>query len=238
MMKRHTTKGCEGNRRAFTLIELLVVVAIIGILAAILFPVFARARENARRASCQSNVKQILLGIMQYTQDHDERYMPMYTTSPSEYWPQMVAPYLKSTQIYNCPSATGAPYSAITNLFPYYGINTQLFECNGVSTCSPKGIPLSFVEKPSETVLMTDSEDLVNKKGNPRVNPQGFSTISAYNAPSCYPQYRHLDTTTVGFFDGHVKAMRKTDLEKVVSSEDGYTFASNDDGRFVLWNQY
>ena len=63
----------QRQKRGFTLIELLVVVAIIGILAAILFPVFARARENARRASCQSNLKQIGLGIAQYTQDYDER---------------------------------------------------------------------------------------------------------------------------------------------------------------------
>jgi prepilin-type N-terminal cleavage/methylation domain-containing protein len=61
------------KRTGFTLIELLVVIAIIAILAAILFPVFARARENARRASCQSNLKQIGLAVYQYTQDYDEK---------------------------------------------------------------------------------------------------------------------------------------------------------------------
>ena len=67
-------------RSAFTLIELLVVIAIIAILAAILFPVFARARENARRSSCQSNLKQIALGFIQYTQDYDEKMVPAYRT--------------------------------------------------------------------------------------------------------------------------------------------------------------
>ena len=69
-------------KRGFTLIELLVVIAIIAILAAILFPVFARARENARRASCQSNLKQIGLGIFQYTQDYDEKMRPAAPTTP------------------------------------------------------------------------------------------------------------------------------------------------------------
>ena len=73
------------NRKAFTLIELLVVIAIIGILAAILFPVFARARENARRTSCLSNLKQIGLGIMQYTQDYDERYPLSMWESPATF---------------------------------------------------------------------------------------------------------------------------------------------------------
>ncbi len=73
----HNSTVVRQQRRAFTLIELLVVIAIIAILAAILFPVFARARENARRASCQSNLKQIALGIYMYTQDYDERF-PLY----------------------------------------------------------------------------------------------------------------------------------------------------------------
>src|SRR5690606_4096788 len=92
--------------RAFTLIELLVVIAIISVLAAILFPVFARVRENARRASCQSNLKQIGLGIMQYTQDYDEN-LPLGAVNylgGRIFWSQSIMPYVKSTQLFECPS--------------------------------------------------------------------------------------------------------------------------------------
>src|SRR5690554_4144515 len=98
------------RKSAFTLIELLVVIAIIAILAAILFPVFARARENARRASCMSNLKQIGLGFMQYIQDYDERlpYGKLEDVNGDAigetYWHVSVQPYLKSNQILRCPS--------------------------------------------------------------------------------------------------------------------------------------
>ena len=97
------------SRRGFTLIELLVVIAIIAILAAILFPVFARARENARRTSCLSNVKQIGLGIMQYVQDYDG-VMPATNANGNNDESYVVAarlqPYVKSFQIFKCPSSS------------------------------------------------------------------------------------------------------------------------------------
>ena len=95
---------------AFTLIELLVVIAIIAILAAILFPVFARARENARRSSCSSNLKQIGLGVLQYVQDYDERYPPAYSNGQvaNTPWHALVQPYVKSTQVFACPSNTNS----------------------------------------------------------------------------------------------------------------------------------
>src|SRR5450755_4691782 len=106
------------SRRGFTLIELLVVIAIIAILAAILFPVFAKARENARRASCESNLKQISLGIMQYNQDNDETYMLTQLPSPGGSgitFAAAIYSYTKSTQILQCPSGSKAIATTNTN---------------------------------------------------------------------------------------------------------------------------
>src|SRR5687768_3598444 len=125
-MKRHSI---QQNPRGFTLIELLVVIAIIAILAAILFPVFARARENARRTSCLSNVKQMGLGVMMYVQDYDETYSrnSQYTTDPGstaalKYWDSLLEPYTKSTQVFICPSTI----SGTTPLSGNYGVNDRI----------------------------------------------------------------------------------------------------------------
>ena len=110
-------KSAKSVSKAFTLIELLVVIAIIAILAAILFPVFARARENARRSSCQSNLKQIGLGVIQYAQDYDEKYPAGRMVGGTNKagagrgagWAGPITPYLKSEQVFSCPSDTKVP---------------------------------------------------------------------------------------------------------------------------------
>jgi prepilin-type N-terminal cleavage/methylation domain-containing protein/prepilin-type processing-associated H-X9-DG protein len=104
-------------RRGFTLIELLVVIAIIAILAAILFPVFARAREKARQASCQSNLKQLALGVTMYLSDYDQTIPPLRTywtggahsgANTCDFWSEGIQPYVKNWQLFTCPSITGA----------------------------------------------------------------------------------------------------------------------------------
>jgi prepilin-type N-terminal cleavage/methylation domain-containing protein/prepilin-type processing-associated H-X9-DG protein len=135
--------------RGFTLIELLVTIAIIAVLAAILFPVFARARENARRSSCMSNLKQIGLGFIMYSQDYDEHMPGWYLTNPggvkeftapnggkysNQPWYFAIYPYLKNWQILNCPSASAAvQYTGGYSLtaFPY----SYNFKAPAISGC-------------------------------------------------------------------------------------------------------
>jgi prepilin-type N-terminal cleavage/methylation domain-containing protein/prepilin-type processing-associated H-X9-DG protein len=222
-MKKHTRSG-------FTLIELLVVIAIIAILASILFPVFARARENARRSACLSNAKQIGLALMQYTQDYDEK-LPFLYDSTNSYWYDMIRPYAKSNQLFDCPSQS--EHWNGSNPLVSYGFNTPIFEYSIYKTTpffsSP--VALAAIAKPAETVIATDS------LASPRANPEGYAwSGGAYNTVASWSNYRHLETTTVLFGDGHVKAMRKTNLEIKGAIEDGQTLAGDD--QFLLWNLF
>lgn len=93
----------SGRDAGFTLIEILIVVAVIAILAALLFPVLARARENGRRASCQNNLHQIGLGFAGYLQDYDEKYPLGLHDDWNNGWPTTVQPYINSIQVFRCP---------------------------------------------------------------------------------------------------------------------------------------
>lgn len=186
-------------RKGFTLIELLVVIAIIAILAAILFPVFAKAREKARQSSCLSNHKQIVLGFLQYAQDYDETFPQAGAATGDNaiwpngalgqnYWPCRIFPYTKNSQVFNCPSATtawnGAPSAAIP-----IGYN--------VSGGGPQLARLATVVNPSQTVLIGDTE-----------GPAAYSFFNVwYSGPSAARGLSpiHNEGGNMGFVDGHCK---------------------------------
>jgi len=161
-MKRGSTSSPQIG---FTLIELLVVIAIIAILAAILFPVFARAREKARQSSCLSNVKQLTLGFMMYAQDYDEYIRTAYLPGPdSRYWSWMsgIDPYVKNDQIFACPSeswSVGWAYKSPTPRLSY-GFNISYL---GYGSRQYK---LAEIARPSETILIADSGAHFNSHGN------------------------------------------------------------------------
>lgn len=142
-------------RAGFTLIELLVVIAIIAILAAILFPVFAQARDKARQAACLSNAKQISLGFLQYAQDYDE----LFAISASGTAFYVTQPYIKSYDVWRCPSYTGG-YNLNAAWLPkiriYTGWETNSDSIGGFNASPPKS--LAQMAEPAGLVLLTEND--------------------------------------------------------------------------------
>jgi prepilin-type N-terminal cleavage/methylation domain-containing protein/prepilin-type processing-associated H-X9-DG protein len=228
-MKSQTRRASRksSTREAFTLIELLVVIAIIALLAAILFPVFARARENARRASCQSNLKQIGLGILQYVQDYDETMVPSrHAIAPNATWPLLIYPYTKSVQLYACPSnssttkyaSSDADGDGTNDVFNHYMANGG--ESNSGSFGSyPNGTPAAVGWKRSMpafntaistpvAVKLAEFTDttrtiLVHEYSGARTDPESWATTDMVFR-------NHLGTTNFLLADGHVKALKPT----------------------------
>ena len=210
----------SNRNKGFTLIEILIVVAIIAILAAILFPVFARARENGRRASCASNVKQISLGIMQYAQDYDEK-LPLFQTSGfaigttnGTAWSQQIQPYLNSMQIFQCPSEPNPSAAAGTNGAGYtdYGMATYCTIYNGCTSYST-GVALASFVSPSLSVMVFEMPNGAANNGYngcTNWNCSGSANTPgklAFAGPGADAQI-HLAGENVGFADGHVKWMK------------------------------
>lgn len=206
MLKHNEMK----RKKGFTLIELLVVIAIIAILAAILFPVFARARENARRASCQSNLKQIGLGIMQYVQDYDE-YYPLAqagvgnTERQRNSWRTQVFPYVKSTQIFECPS--NQLNKTLTNDNDPPTAFNQSYNSNrwGVIGVDTAPFHIAAIEYPAQLIAVTEIRGTVAAFDGD-VNYDNGGTASWAHTNALFAG--HLGTTNYVFADGHVKAYR------------------------------
>lgn len=205
----------QNRRKAFTLIELLVVIAIIAILAAILFPVFARARENARRASCQNNMKQIGLGVMQYTQDYDEKLPRQMTDGRPEdsyvdnfadagapaNWAAEIYPYIKSWQIFACPSArqeTGVGNSDTS----YFG--------NGVLL--QRGTSLAAIPEASNIIMVQEFNQRTNRTYLRPARNDASTTTFYYWLPNANYSGVHMEGGNLAFADGHVKWRKQSSL--------------------------
>jgi prepilin-type N-terminal cleavage/methylation domain-containing protein/prepilin-type processing-associated H-X9-DG protein len=201
------------KHRGFTLIELLVVIAIIAILAAILFPVFARAREKARQTSCLSNLKQLGLAVIMYTQDYDETYsMSMYLAGAQVYTMYHVhMPYMKNTGIFQCPSEKNAILGAeVDALLSNFGVSLA----PGFTGCSYNFNYAVFEDGPNN--VLTDADDPVVSEGE---IPKPAETAGMYDgdlmlSPELFDspvRARHNATLNCNYLDGHAKNVKAKD---------------------------
>jgi prepilin-type N-terminal cleavage/methylation domain-containing protein/prepilin-type processing-associated H-X9-DG protein len=225
----HSSKNRKVARGGFTLIELLIVIAIIAILASILFPVFGRARENARRAACMSNLRQIGLAWMQYTQDYDE-LLPLttdnvgganggqgtpgawnfYTVYGSDgvgakfdMSKSSLQPYLKSVQIFVCPSDT---------------VGQESGDSYASNSCVSGDVIAGTTLRPGKSLAAFDDTARWMLLGEEASNTGWDSTDDAYfYLPNNFLSIRHLEGSNLTFVDGHVKWFRP---EKIFA--DGY----------------
>lgn len=219
------------NRRAFTLIELLVVIAIIAILAAILFPVFQKVRENARRTSCASNMSQIMLGAIQYTQDNDELNLYAYgspgpATDGDVVWYQQVQPYIKSVQVFHCPDDSYSRGNNEYDSFNYpnviahpaipvsYSLTLPYVNVNewwtGKYSAGGSHVGNASITSPSSTIYLSE------RWNGYKAFDVGWAAENWCNDGEFLPSPNnsvvasigHTNGSNYGFADGHVKWMR------------------------------
>ena len=178
------------KHRAFTLVELIVVVAIIGILAVILMPVFSRTNCKARGPACQSNLKQIGLAFIQYAQDYDDEKFPPVANARAGYWAGSLQPYVKSWQVFQCPSEPNRKPKTTD-----YFINARLANLENRKIAAP-----------SLTILAGDG------KGD-QLPLYHLSQLSdAWRTDEKSPAWRHLERANYLFADGHAKTLKPTQI--------------------------
>ncbi len=210
-------------RKGFTLIELLVVIAIIAILAAILFPVFARAREKARQTSCLNNVKSLELASNMYTQDYDERLVAYADRNCAgrTNWNLLLDPYIKNKQIFTCPSSSYNPYflgqAGNTSSGISYGVNyPHVHSCGSTSTA------LAAIQYPAEAYSIMDSmygpPPFPDRRGYYITYCQHYN-IAAPRIWNGIGADRHNGGCNVSFVDGHAKWMGKTTMLNKVDTQ-------------------
>ncbi|MBC7807271.1 MAG: DUF1559 domain-containing protein [Akkermansiaceae bacterium] len=250
-LENHRGHGCHKwatpcKHSAFTLIELLVVIAIIAILAAILFPVFAQAREKARQTSCLSNCKQVGLGMLQYLQDSDETFPRAWyiDNTPSDpvlryKWVDGIAPYVKNEAMFTCPSdddgsGGNKPYKFRDGQnYGSYAMNATYYDTSDNAT-PPYEQPLAALPVPSRTIWVLESANtgLANNfeiewadvASHPEITrgPNGFRVLRNIAE-------RHQGTTNILWCDGHAKAHKLEFLTKTNTANVRYLFTIEDD---------
>lgn len=248
MMQKHITLRAKrsaftSGKTGFTLIELLVVIAIIAILAAILFPVFAKAREKARQTSCLSNMKQLGLGIKMYAQDYDESRVPgwIWPSNPAiadaerRTWRSLILPYVKNRQVYVCPSNDETVQTmwnaladdGVQDVKSNYALNYEagyggFNNWRGPNPDQVDGTPDSraeaFTQRPATTIMMSEVT-----YGLP------YTYIYLYWGPYILQQAApHVKMANFVFEDGHVKSLRHSQtVGKVGDPVEAY-----------MWNQF
>ncbi|MEA3399737.1 MAG: type II secretion system protein [Armatimonadota bacterium] len=202
---------CHG----FTLIELLVVIAIVAVLAAILFPVFARAREKARSITCTSNIRQITVGTLMYAEDYDERFPsreagwgpgpshPEWIWSQPGAWCVKILPYVKNRQVFVCPNATAGNDGYMRAYKLSYEHNDYLVHHpSGIPTVGPHpGLSLSIPPEPSITVVWFDG-----------IRP--WFDLEEHFCGHPGRDGNDFDAGNVGFADGHAKFYKARPLHE------------------------
>ena len=192
------------HQRAFTLIELLVVIAIISIIAAILFPVFAQAREKARQTMCTSNEKQLSLGVLMYAQDYDDLLPPIANSTNSLLWNDMVQPYIKNDRVRVCPSDDPAAMNS-------YGLNELVFVDLFGAPAGTSTNALAAIQTPAGTIMLGElgtEDDLKTSRENAYklIAPAPDGDIN--DPADARPSARHFSRCNLAFMDGHVKPLR------------------------------